>query len=49
MVEARGALRLAAETLDELLVRCVAVVQQLQRHAPPELLVLGEIDVRHPT
>src|SRR4051794_25081047 len=48
MVEAGGALRLAAEALDELLVGGVAVIQQLQRHPAPELLVLGEVDVGHP-
>ena len=48
MVEAGGALRLAAEALDELLVGGVALVEQLQRDAPAELLVLGEVDVGHP-
>ncbi len=41
-------LRLAAEALDELLVLRVAVVEHLQRHAAAQLLVLGEVDVRHP-
>src|SRR5438034_5358527 len=45
--EARCVLRLAPEALDELLVPGVAVVQDLDRDAPPELLVLGEIHVRH--
>ena len=48
MVEPGCALRLAAEALDELLVGRVAVVEQLQRDAAAELLVLGEVDVRHP-
>src|SRR5581483_3979815 len=42
------ALRLAAEALDELLVGRVPVVEQLQRNRPAELLVLGEVHVRHP-
>ena len=48
MVEARGALRLPAEPLDELLVGGMALVQQLQRDIPAQLLVLGEVDVGHP-
>ena len=48
VVEARRALRLAAEALDELLVGGVPLVQQLQRDLPAELLVLGEVDVGHP-
>ena len=48
MVETGGALRFAAEALDELLVRRVPVVEQLQRDAAAELLILCEIDVRHP-
>ena len=40
-------LGLAAEALDELLVAGVAVVQDLDRDAAAELLVLGEVDVRH--
>src|SRR6185312_9518599 len=48
MVQAGRALRLPPEALDELVVGCVPVVEQLERDAPPELLVLGEIDVRHP-
>src|SRR5262249_23064863 len=43
-----GVLRLATEPLDELLVAGVPVVQDLDRDAAAELLVLGEIDVRHP-
>ena len=45
--ERRSRLRLAPEALDEELVVRVAVVQDLDRHAPPELLVLGQIHVRH--
>jgi hypothetical protein len=48
MREARGGLRLATEALDEELVVRVAVVQDLDRHAPAEVLVLGQIDVGHP-
>ena len=48
VVEPGGALRLAPEALDELVVGGVPVVQQLQRDAAAELLVLGEIDVGHP-
>jgi hypothetical protein len=48
MVQACGALRLAPEPLDELLVGRVPVVEQLECDRPPQLLVLGEIDVRHP-
>ena len=40
-------LRLAAEALDELLVVRVPVVQDLDRDPAAQLLVLGEIDVRH--
>jgi hypothetical protein len=47
MREARGVLRLAAETLDELVVACVAVVEDLDRYASAEHLVLSEVDVRH--
>ena len=47
--EPGGVLRLAAEALDELLVARVPVVEDLDRDAPSELLVRGEIDVRHPT
>ena len=42
-------LRLAAEALDELLVGGVAVVEDLDRDAAAELLILREVDVRHPT
>ena len=45
--EPGGVLRLAAEALDELLVAGVPVVEDLDRDAPAELLVFGEIDVRH--
>ena len=48
MREAGGVLRLAAEALDELVVARVAVVQDLDRDAAAEHLVLGEVDVRHP-
>ena len=48
MRERGGVLRLAAEALDELLVVRVPVVQDLDRDAAAELLVLGEVDVRHP-
>ena len=48
VVQAGGALRLAPEPLDELLVGGMPVVEQLQRDAASELLILGEIDVRHP-
>ena len=48
MREPRGVLRLAAEPLDELLVARVPVVEDLDRDAPAELLVGGEVDVRHP-
>ena len=47
MREARRVLGLAAEALDELLVAGVALVQDLDRDATAEHLVLGEIDVRH--
>ena len=46
--EPGGVRRLAAEALDELDVLRVAVVEDLDRDPPPELLVLGEVDVRHP-
>jgi hypothetical protein len=48
MREARRVLRLASETLDELVVARVAVVEDLDRDAAPEHLVLGQVDVRHP-
>ena len=40
-------LRLAAEALDEEVVARVALVEDLDRDAAPELLVLGEVDVGH--
>ena len=46
--EAGGRLRLAAEALDEEVVAGVALVEDLDRDAAPELLVLGEVDVGHP-
>jgi hypothetical protein len=46
--QARRVLGLAPEALDELVVARVPLVQDLDRHAPPELLVLGEVDVGHP-
>ena len=48
MVERGGVLRLAAEPLDELLVVRVAVVEDLDRDAAAELLILREVDVGHP-
>src|SRR4051794_41501088 len=48
MVETRCPLRFAAEALDELVVGRVPVVQELERDASTELLVLGQVDVRHP-
>src|SRR5438128_3839833 len=48
VVETRRALRLPPEPLDELLVGGVPVVQELQRDAAAELLVLGEVHIRHP-
>ena len=48
MREPGGVLRLAAEALDELLVAGVPVVEDLDRDAAAELLVGGEVDVRHP-
>jgi hypothetical protein len=48
MGEAGCGLRLPPEALDEEVVGRVALVQDLDRHAPSELLVLGEVDVRHP-
>jgi hypothetical protein len=46
--ERGGVLRLAPKALDELFVVRVLVVQDLDRDATPELLVLCEVDVRHP-
>lgn len=48
MRETGGRLRLAAEALDEGVVRRVALVQDLDRDPPAELVVLGEVDGRHP-
>ena len=48
MVQRGGVLRLAPEPLDELLVVRVAVVEDLDRDAAAELLVLREVDVGHP-
>ena len=45
--EARGVLRLVPEARDELVVAGVAVVEDLDRDAPAQLLVLREVDVRH--
>ena len=42
-------LRLPAEALDELLVVRMPVVEDLDRDPPAELLVLREVDVRHPS
>ena len=49
MREPGGVRGLAPEALDELIVVRVPLVEDLDGHAPPELLVLGEVDVRHPT
>ena len=48
MGETGSVFRLAAEALDELVVVRVAVVEDLDRDAATELLVLREVDVRHP-
>src|SRR6185503_410540 len=48
VVEARRAARLAPEALDELGVLGEAAVQDLERDPPPELQVLGAVDVGHP-
>src|SRR5919205_1146847 len=45
--EGCGALGLALEALDELLVLCVLVLQQLEGHVPIEDVVVGQEDVRH--
>src|ERR671923_4636 len=45
--EASRVLRLAPEALDERVVARVPVVEDLDRDAPAELLVLGEVDVGH--
>ena len=47
MGEPGGVLRLAPEALHERVVRRVAVVEDLDRDAAAELLVLREVDVRH--
>ncbi len=47
MREAGGMCRLAPEPFDELLVARVALVQDLDRHAAPEIGVLRQPDVRH--
>ena len=47
MGKRRGRLRLAPKTFDEELVVGIAVVQNLDRDAPAEILVLREVDVRH--
>ena len=41
-------LGLAAESLDELGVLGEALVQELERHAPAEHVVVGQPDIRHP-
>jgi hypothetical protein len=48
MGQAGGGLRLAPEALDEEVVLRVALVQDLDGDAAAEILVLREIDVRHP-
>src|SRR5437588_12125127 len=48
MVERCGVLRLAAEALDELVVVPVAAVEDLDCDSAAELLVFGEVDIRHP-
>ncbi len=48
VVERSGVLGLAAEALDELVVVRVAPVEDLDRDAAAELLVLGEVHVGHP-
>ena len=47
MVQRGGVLRLAPEPLDELGVVRVAVVEDLDRDPPAELLILREVDVGH--
>ena len=47
MLERRGRLRLPAEALDEARILGEAAVQQLERNLAVELLVLGQVDVRH--
>ena len=48
MREAGGVLRLTAKALHELVVARMAVVEDLDRHAPAQHLVFCQIDVRHP-
>ena len=48
MREPGGVLRLAPEALHERVVGRVAVVEDLDRDPAAELLVLGEVDLRHP-
>ena len=47
VLKAGGGLRLAAETLDELLVGSEALVEELQGDLTPEHLVVGRPDVGH--
>jgi hypothetical protein len=47
MLQPGGAGGLAAEALHELLVLGEAPVQELERHLPAELEILGAVDVRH--
>jgi hypothetical protein len=47
MAQPGRVLGLPAEALDERVVGRVAVVQDLDRDPAAELLVLGEVDVRH--
>src|SRR5262249_46988937 len=48
VLQAGGGRSLAPEALHELLVLREAPVQDLQRHLPPEVGVLGAVDVGHP-
>jgi hypothetical protein len=45
--EGGGALRLALEALDELLVFCVPVAHDLQGHVPIEDAVVGQENIGH--
>ena len=47
VLQRRGRLRLTAEALDKARILGEAPVQQLERDLTVELLVLGQIDVRH--
>lgn len=47
MLKAGGRLRLAAEPLDEPGILGESLIEQLQRHLAPELLVLGQKHVGH--